>query len=103
MRITYNPENLAGAERYLVSVNACQGDDARAWLEASTLKGLTDAVTRGNEFPIIYRGIGFFYTVVGRSTAPQFASEFDPPKSMTDDESALLDVTYWVAADAVRT
>lgn len=101
MRVTYNPENLSGAERYLVSVNACQDTNARAWLESTTLKMLADAVARGDEFPIIYRGIGFFYTVVGRSTAPQFASEFEPPKSMTDDESALLDVTYWVAADAV--
>lgn len=102
MRVTYNPDNLAGAERYLVSVNACQADDARNWLENATTKALANAVAQNDEFPVIYRGIGFFYTVVDRSTAPQFASEFVPPTPLTENADALLDVTFWVAADAVR-
>lgn len=101
MRITYDPENLSGAERYLVSVNACHSAEVSTWLEAAVIKALVGAVARKDEFPIIYRGIGFFYSVIGRSSAPKFSSEFEPAEPMSDDTNALLDVTFWVAADAV--
>lgn len=101
MRITYTPDNLSGAERYLVSINACEASDVRSWLEARVINALAKAVENNDDFPIIYSGIGFFYSVVGRSSAPLFAAEFEPGKAIADDGNALLDVFFWVAADAI--
>lgn len=101
MRITYTPDNFSGAKCYLVSINACAASDVRSWLEAGVIDALAKAVENNDDFPVIYRGIGFFYSVVGRSSAPIFAAEFEPDKAITDDGNALLDVFIWVAADAI--
>ena len=48
------------------------------------------------EFAVLYRGIGFFWEVIGSTTAPTFSTVVP-----NDELPDLVAITYWVAADAL--
>ena len=101
MKITYDPANLEGAERYLSQAGVVKNsEDLRQWIEAKTIEQLEKHDLAGNPFVVLYRGIGFFWSIDQESTAPTFDVEI--AESEADARNDYLNVTYWVTADAVQ-
>ncbi len=100
MKITYTPDNRAGAERYLVSINVVDQDNVSEWIEQKTVERLGKHDLKGDRFVVLYRGVGFFWDIDQTSTAPTFDIEI-PEKDTSMNPTDSLNVTYWVAAEAV--
>lgn len=102
MEIAYDPDNLAGAERYLVQNGVADADSVRSWIEQTTIDKLDQQGTKGREFPILHRGIGFFWELTSHTNAPTFTATIPDKGAGALGSSDLVSVTYWVAADAVQ-
>ncbi|WP_090929236.1 hypothetical protein [Palleronia marisminoris] len=99
MKLTYDPENLAGAERYLVSEGVVPAQEARDWLEQRVVKLLSDSSPVHSGFGVAHKGLGFFADQDTITSAPAFTQSL-PDQDGQDDGS--MHVTYWVAADALK-
>jgi hypothetical protein len=97
IKISYFPKNLDGAERYMTKEGRISDTSSpRKWIEQATAKKFTQEGTKLSEFTVLYAGIGFFWTAIASTTAPIFSTEVSG-EGLPD----LVDVTYWVAADAL--
>jgi hypothetical protein len=101
MKIAYDPDNLAGAERYLVQSGVADPDSVRTWIEQKTIEQLDQKASYGREFPILYRGIGFFWELTANTEAPKFDVSIPDKDAGITGSPDEVNVTYWVAADAV--
>ncbi|WP_133176255.1 MULTISPECIES: hypothetical protein [Rhodobacterales] len=101
MEIAYDPDNLAGAERYLIQSGVADPDSVRTWIEQKTIEQLDRQGAKGREFPVLHRGIGFFWEITGYTNAPKFSVSIPDKDAGVAGSSDLVSVAYWVAADVV--
>lgn len=98
MRITYDPENIAGAERYLIKEDVVSAEEVRDWLEGNTNRVLGIEDTQRTKFGVVWRGLGFFWDRVDLTNAPAFKKS----TSDVDESDGAIEVTYWLAADTFK-
>ena len=106
MKITYLPANLDGAKRYLLSQSISSDDKVQDWIETRTIEALDTPHAIEREFGFVHRGLGFFWDRVGSTNGPSFGQEIPeeaiPEELSTDaDAASIIQVTYWIAADAL--
>lgn len=98
MKISIDPENFAGAERYVAKNNNYDADSAGAWIENATAMKFVNHRKNAPKFSMIMKGIGFFWEEIGSTTGPTLQTGVE---AKDGDLPELISVTFWVAADAV--
>lgn len=99
MKVVYEPDNLAGAEAYIVMTGVVDKHSVRRWLEEKTIRALKAAKDPSEGWAVAYKGLSFSYVFQTDGTSPSFELTYDSTEIQEFQKSSVIGVNFWIPAE----
>lgn len=99
MKVVYEPDNLAGAEAYIVMTGVVDKHSVRRWLEEKTIRALKAAKDPSEGWAVAYKGLGFFHGFQADGTYPSFELAYEPNEIQEFQKNSVIWVKFWIPAE----